>query len=195
MKSHIILLFALLLAAFMLSCQQQESGPTGPEALQTLAKKPVEALFDVTLDGNFLSSPTPLIKDNIGNRRGIVVQNATLDFNAFFEDKLSCSGEIIGDLTGVFVLNSGSNGNGHAFLGFQFTHNDIFYALELWGIIADTGNWPPSPGSDNTMTELELVNGENGHWKLKATGRNHQNGCIGEGEGLIFTATVHAQTL
>ncbi len=195
MKNSIIFLgLTLLFAAFMLSCQQQESGPTGPEALQTLAKKPV-AYFDVTLTGNFLSSPIPLeFENNIGDRRAIVV-DATLNFNDFFEGELSCLLEISEDLTGVFVLHSGSKGNGHAFLNFQFTHptTDIFYTLELWGKIESTENWPPSSGSDNTMTELELENETDGHWKLKATGRNHQNGCTGEGDGLTFTATVHAQ--
>ncbi len=39
MKSHIILFFALLLAAFMLSCQQQNSSPVSPEESFTLDKK------------------------------------------------------------------------------------------------------------------------------------------------------------
>jgi hypothetical protein len=57
MKNSIIFLcLPLLFAAFMLSCQQQESGPTGPEALSTLKGKPVPANFDVTLIGSFLSN-------------------------------------------------------------------------------------------------------------------------------------------
>jgi len=39
MKSHIILFFALLLAAFTLSCQKQDSSPVSPEESFTLDKK------------------------------------------------------------------------------------------------------------------------------------------------------------
>ena len=92
--------------------------------------------------------------------------------------------------TGDLALHEGDSGNGHAFLLFLFTHEvngiSIRRSLEMEGIITDTDTWLTPVA--NSMTEGPEPG--NGHWILRTSGRNRQNGCTGEGDGLVYTATV-----
>ena len=147
-------------------------------------------LFDVTLTGNvsFVDTKTSI---NAGTW-GIFFENITLDLTFFDDKKLSCA---LGMETGNLDLSEGSQGNGHAFLLFHFRHRDsgIRHSLEMHAIIDSATGWPPTTTS--TMTEGPVNNG-NGYWIAKASGKNHQNGCTGEGggevdsNGIDFLATV-----
>ncbi len=196
MKSHIILFFALLLAAFMLSCQQQNSSPVSPEESLRLDKpgkgkgggndsKP----FLVTVMGADISS-VPKVGEGFLTRDQVVVNDFELDLKEFFEGKLSCeNGDITGVQTGTIAINTGSAGNGHAFVLFQFdgVETGIHYNLELDAIIENENTWIDTLNV-NVITEGPLA--EDGHWEISTHGRNHRNGCIGEGDGIVFTITV-----
>ena len=199
MKSHIILFFALLLAAFMLSCQQQDSSILNPEGSLRLDKpgkgkgggndsKP----FLVTVMGDDISSE-PQVGEGFLTRDQVVVNNFILDLGTFFEEKLSCNSNNDGDITGVqtgtIAINTGSAGNGHAFVLFQFdgAETGIHYNLELDAIIENEDTWIDTLNV-NVITEGPLA--EDGHWEISTHGRNHRNGCIGEGDGIVFTITV-----
>ena len=186
---------ALIGVALVLGCQDVGTGPVGPDRPQFDKPTPNhdhgddgDLLFDVTLTGNVSSFGT-VTTDN-----GLLLKNITLNLSFFNVKKLSCA---LGDETGDLTLQEGDSGNGHAFLLFHFRHNvdnnDIRHSLEMDAIIQSTTGWPPTEPS--TMTEGPANDG-NGHWIVKASGRNHQDGCTGEGggevndNGIDFLATV-----
>ena len=197
MKNSIIFLFlTLLFAAFMLSCQQQDSSILNPEGSLRLDKpgkgkgggndsKP----FLVTVMGDDISSSTQE-GEGFLTRDQVVVNDFKLDLKEFFEGKLSCeNGDITGVQTGTIAINTGSAGNGHAFVLFQFdgVETGIHYNLELDAIIENEDTWIDTLNV-NVITEGPFEG--NGHWEISTHGRNHRNGCIGEGDGIVFTITV-----
>ena len=204
--------FATLLgAAFLLGCQEQASSPVGLDGLGPQfhashltceGHRKNEAGCDgngdllefnvtVTSMSNHISAA---IKAGTGDRNQILVKNFVLDFGTsattfFTSAKLAC--EITGMQTGSFTLNktSGSNPSGSAFIIFFFTYNGIKHALNLDGTITTPANWLPT--TSNTVTERPATSGT---WEVTAQGKNHQNGCTGEGVGLVFTSTVAPKT-
>ncbi len=193
MKSHIILFFALLLAAFMLSCHQQDSSILNPEGSLRLDKpgkgkggggdsKP----FLVTVMGDDISSDNQ-VGEGFLTRDQVVVNDFKLDLKEFFKGKLSCeNGDITGVQTGTIGINTGSAGNGHAFVLFQFdgAETGIHYDLELDAILNE--NWIDTDELNVIKEGPEGI----GHWEISTHGRNHRNGCIGEGDGIVFTIEV-----
>ncbi len=209
MKAHLTKLsLALLSTVFLLGCQEQGSGPVGPEGLgPEFDHKPKHnpggggggdpQLFKVTVTSTegHISSATHDAK--LGSGGHVLAEGFTLDLKDFFEFKLTCGATttpILGEQTGNFVLvepSSGSDGDG--FVSFYFTHNAIRHQLVMRGTITDQDNWPPATGTSNSMTERLALNG---HWLVQASGKDHRNGCTGEGgslvdgNGIVFTATV-----
>ena len=191
MKSHLAKLsLALLSTVFLLGCQEQGSSPVGPEGLgPEFSHKPGKAhggnkgdpqVFDVTLTGDvfFISRTVP-------STSGLLLKDITLDLSFFGAAISGCNLE---EETGDLALQEGSEGeSGHAFLLFHFRHNvdnnEIRHSLEMDATINNPANWPPATGTSNSMIELPKGNG---HWQVKASGRNHQNGCKGEGGGPDF---------
>lgn len=198
MKNSIIFLcLTFLFAAFMLSCQQQDSSILNPEGSLRLDKKGKgkgggndSKPFWVTV-----TSSSGHISSNEQKGEGflttdqVVVNGFTLDLGTTFQDSLSCnSGDITGEQTGTIAINTGSAGNGHAFVLFQFDGaTGIHYDLELDAIIQNENAWIDT-SNVNVIKEGPFV--EDGHWEISTHGRNHRDGCIGEGDGIVFTIDV-----
>ena len=142
----------------------------------------------VTSTSGHISSATQTTN---GPKGGLLVKGFTLDLKDFFEFKLTCGGTtppILGEQTGNLNGTEGPEGSsGHAVIGLGFTHEGISHDVSLKGIITNIGNWPPATGTENSMTENPAGDGI---WWVDAGGRGHQNGCTGEGVGIVFTATV-----
>ncbi len=197
MKNSIIFLcLTFLFAAFMLSCQQQDSSILNPEGSLRLDKpgkgkgggndsKPF--WVTVTSDSGHISSSTQEGEGFLTTDQ-VVVNDFTLNLDsAFFQGKLSCGNgsDITGVQTGTIAINTGSAGNGHAFVLFQFDATGIHYDLELDAILNQ--NWIDTD-TLNVIKEGPFV--EDGHWEISTHGRNHRDGCIGEGDGIVFTIDV-----
>ena len=84
----------------------------------------------------------------------------------------------------VLAPSDGQRTDNGTFIVFQFTYNEIKHKLDLDGIIDDPTNWLPT-GTSNFITQLPP-----GHWKISTHGRNNKDGCTGEGDGIVFTATT-----
>ena len=207
---------ALLLAVLGWACEQQ---PTSPSALGTPAGGSLGAAGGVSLDaagGVILGvmpdcetdDTHPSCKDGeppeddlqrfdvtvtstsghissatqrTNGRGAILVLDFTLDLKTFFVGKLdNC--EATGTRIGAFEFL----GFDPPFILFQFTHEDIKYGLSLDGTVNDLSNWPPTVTSNFMMEDPP----GNGHWEVIARGRNHKDGCTGEGDGLVYRATV-----
>ena len=148
-------------------------------------------------DGD-LSFDVPLAIDVIGAGRstgsdkGILLKDITLDlrfFNGGVGGRLTCLEGLGEKEKGDLTLQEGSEGSsGHAFLLFHFRHSysEIRHSLEMYAIIHSDTGWLPT--TESTMTEGPEE--KNGHWIVKASGRDHQSGCTGEGEDLNFLATI-----
>ena len=195
MKAHLTKVsLALLSAALVLGCQDLGSGPVGPDGLVPQFKrggnKPGGDLlvFEVNIVDDITGGP----HQSKPSDKGILLKGITLNLSFFdVSNGLTCA---LGSQTGDLTLHAGDSGSGHAFLLFHFTHdsNGIKHSLEMDAIITDTDTWLTAVA--NSMTEGPEEG--NGHWIVKASGRNHQNGCTGEGggevnvNGIDFLATV-----
>ena len=192
MKAHLAKVsLALLSAAFLLGCQEQGSEPVGPEGLGPEfvhkqgkvhgGNKGDPQVFDVTLTGDVFFTTTD---NEVESTRGLLLKKIELDLSFFGAAISGCN---LGKETGDLTLQEGSEGeSGHAFLLFHFRHNvdnnEIRHSLEMDATIDDPANWPPATGSNFMIESPEGT----GHWQVKASGRNHQNGCKGEGGGPDF---------
>ena len=202
MKAHLTKVsLALLSTLFLLGCQEQGSGLVGPGPefhhrdghSKGGGGGGGNQFFKVTVTSTegHISSTTQDAK--LASGGNIVANGFTLDLKDFFEFELTCGGTtapILGEQTGDFVL---AERDGHDFIAFRFAHNDIKHNLVMHGTITNLDNWPPATGTSNSMTERPEGNGR---WFVGTEGRNHKDGCTGEGgdlvddRGIVFTATV-----
>ena len=203
MKAHLAKLsLALLSTVFLLGCQDLGSEPVGPEGLGPEFKnvkncdpdlgevhpscKPAEdgdPRFTVTMGGDISS----VEHGGVANNRSILMNSGhKVDFTSLL-GQLTCgdpNSPIMGVQTAsqnpVFVQISGGDGR-DGFFQFSFTHNDIKHTLVLAGTIAEPLKWATL---DNTMTQRPGGDGD-GRWSVTTGGRNHQDGCTGEGGGSL----------
>ena len=186
---------ALVTAAFLFGCQDMGSGPVGPDGLvpqfshregscqghhrhdpgcDVIRGRP-QYFVDVKVDfvGSGLTTPV---------RGGEIIAN---DFDAdltfFVNQGLTCGGNALTTpKEGTFTILAGDD---HLHLGFSFMHNEAKHHI---GLLETTKPdiWPPTLDNDQTFGET------NGSWGLSSQGRNHQNGCTGEGSNITWSATV-----
>jgi hypothetical protein len=60
------------------------------------------------------------------------------------------------------------------------------HEIEMGGVL-EFGELPPVGD-----VAAVIVESSDGHWTINAKGRIRQNGCTGEGDGLLLTVTVEA---
>ena len=104
-----------------------------------------------------------------------------LKFGTFFIDTVTCPIDpqlpITMDVDGVFQMFEGDGGD-HSHIIFFFTQNGIGHSLSLDGTILPADN-------DGSVTQ-----DPDGLWGLGASGKNHRDGCFGEGGGIKWTAEL-----
>ena len=190
---------ALLGVALVLGCQ--DLAPVGPDGLEPQFDKPtfncedpnpaghcheddaVPQRFTVTVTDATDISGSGVTTPVSGGE--IIVDPFTLNFPTFFTSKLTCgNGDIGTTKTGFLFITAGQD---HTHLFFSFLHNDAKHSLALLGDKPNT--WPPDPGNDVTLTA------KNGEWEVSTKGKNHRNGCTGEGgdgigDPITWTTTI-----
>ena len=201
---------ALLLAVLGWACEQQ--GPTTPSALATPGGGSLGAAGGVSLDaaGGAISGvkPTcpgdhPSCKDEeptvrptytvtvTGGISGsgdstpvrgdeIIVNFLTLDLT-FFQGKVTCAlgTNLETSEEGTLTILAGDD---HLHLGFSFVHNEADHHIDFRATKLPI--WPPTAGNDGFLEDL------NGEWALTTKGKNHQDGCTGEGGGALGPANA-----
>ena len=149
----------------------------------------MDPIFNVTLSGPHVSldEHTSRHVDN----GSIILHDVELDLGTF-----NCG---LGTQKGFLSLHEGDQGNGFAFLAFQFitvaggaevtVPAGISHSLGMHVIITDPADWLPA--ESNSMSEGPEVG--NGQWRIRSNGRNHANGCKSEGTDLDFLAVIVRQ--
>ena len=194
MKSNLATVsLALLAAAFVLGCQ--DVAPVGPDGLvpqfakwtcetrphhPTCAPPPAGDDFTVTITGSVVSAAT---QDVSGP--GLLAQGILVDLSGF----QICN---LGMQTGQLFMPQGDD---HVHFSFQFMHTETGtgvesqHTLAMLGELSEGDLLPPDPGTSAVITEKA---GE--PWSITSKGKNHKNGCKGEGPApaVDFTVTFFA---
>ena len=198
---------ALLSAVFLLGCQEQGSGPVGLEGPQFDKKGTPgdpcpgggvrdgtghchgddgdgsgDPRFTVTMEGDILAGE----HEGVRRKNNILMDLFyTVDFTSLRE-QLTCGDPNFpitepqtANQNSVFLGVFGGHGDGSdGHFGFSFTHNGIGHGLVLDGTIEN----PPNSPTSNIIMTARPGNG-NGRWSVAPGGRNHKDGCTGEGGG------------
>ena len=180
--------------ALVLGCQDVGTGPDGlepqfshspgsckghhrhDEGCDEIRGRP-EYTVEVTGDFKGSGPTTPV-------RGGEIIAN---DFDAdlnFFVNQVMCGGG--GDdlpktlIRGTLTILAGDD---HLHFGFSFMHNEAKHHL---GFLETTkpAIWPPTDGNAAMLGEM------NGSWGLSSQGKNHQDGCTGQGNNMTWEAEV-----
>ena len=184
---------ALLSAVFILACQDQGSGPVGPDGLvpqfshnlgscqghhrhdegcDVVRGRP-QYFIDMTsgLLGSGLTTP---VKDDI------IANDFDADLSFFVGQTLTCGGDrLTKDQTGTITILWGDD---HLHLGFSFMHNEAKHYIGLE--TTTPANWPPTKDNPAMLGEV------NGEWALTNQGKNHRNDCTGAGNNITWNVTV-----
>ena len=200
---------ALLSTVFIVGCQDQGSGPVGPDGLvpqfgkvdkncdppdpHPSCKPPDDPggdvlTFDVTMHiGTDHSSALPQTGRVHNDDTGILIDNFELDLTFL---GLACipAGLVGGtDENATFKQISGGDGS-DGFFQFLFFLNGVRHSLTLRATIDNPDTWLPTDGAVNKMTPRD-----NGDWSVTASGKGHkQNGCTGDGDDAVWEAHIVA---
>ena len=210
MKSNLTKVsLALLSAVFILGCQDLGSGPVGPDGLVPQFNKPVpdnepnrkacedpggfifenghchageeraELTFDITIDSDQLTHPTtPVTVFGVTTTVRNTFENFPLDLR-FFNDHTTCANLEL--QFGTLFMTRGDADGPHVHVTFRFMHNGSQHKLDMEGLPVDEAvDW-------GTASIREAKNRPSGFWSMTSKGKNHQNGCKGEDDGLAFT--------
>ncbi len=195
-REAMVVLLALSLAAFLMSCQLPESGPTGPEALPTGPEAlpthahkqgPLDTLLMVKVEGTFNATRQP----GTGERNQIISTDFALDLGDFFEGKVRC-GSATPDLSGVqtgeltIAKRRGRSPSGLADITYSVLNLSIGWTVQMRGTIRDSVQfWP------GTWTNVVTID-DNDPWRFKRIDQSTPlaRRCKAVGDGIILRIVI-----
>ena len=184
---------ALLLAAFMWSCQGSQSASVNPvesDILAPAAKKPtkpgdggtVEATFHLTAIGDLTGGGQTTESINEGSTTNIHFPGMLLTLS-FFPDLLNGGACGSPTLPTLATIGSGNRKRNRDLMGMLYGFDALgkdgkraAYNLQIWG--TTTGTWLPAAGGSTTVNFTS--------WEISA-GRKNKTACTGSG---MFDATI-----
>ena len=198
MKAHLAKLsLALLSTVFLLGCQERGASPFGPEGLEIQAEKggmgggmgggggeTEAATYTVKVTGNIFST------DDVGrvgvlydaNGNGVTAMGFQMDISSIL-DAVTCA-EGHSPLPDVLKGNLSFGNFLNDYIILFFVHNDSEHWFQM-GLDELPETWPA------TMTVNEVfVTQSTGEWSIQNQGKNHRDGCTGEGVGIEWEVTV-----
>ena len=199
MKAHLAKLsLALLSTVFLLGCQDMGSGPVGPEGPQFNKPDPITGLhnhgdkeptevpkFTVKVTGDDIFSTDAgggngVLYDANGN--GVTAMGFQMDISSIL-DAVTCAeghSALPDVLTGNLVFGNFLNDH----IALNFDHNRAGHWFQM-GLEDLPETWPATMTVDDVF-----VTQSTGEWSIQNQGKNHRDGCTGEGVGIEWEATV-----
>ena len=149
-------------------CHEEEPTPPGGDPAPT-----------VTITGDAMNPAVSAAAQDVSGP-GLLAQGILVDLSGF----PICN---LGMQTGQLFMPQGDD---HVHFSFQFMHTETGdgvpsqHTLSMLGVLVDGDVLPPLSG-----TSADIVQKAGEPWAITSKGKNHKNGCKGEGATVNFTVT------